>query len=216
MSCSRSCNFCEAVGNLLTVTMYLQDTLSRFHRPGLHRIDLRVHVTSASTRTLALHKSQSCCGAQTQKKVGARRVGDPGGWKRGGRGGGGRGVGTDGGESKRALWVGHDLEPRPQFHEKTPREREERTKFATGEGKKRHFGRSDEGRSSGGAVERRGGEAQAGPAEGRSCGGVVRQPLLPKMKNVKKIKEKHQKIRKLKNVSLMYAQCPCTMFSRQQ
>ena len=60
MSCSRSCNFCEAVGNLLTVTMYLQDTLSRFHCPGLHKIDLRVHVASAPTRTLALHKSKSC------------------------------------------------------------------------------------------------------------------------------------------------------------
>ena len=36
MICSRRCNLREAVGNLLTVTMYLQDTLSRFHRPGLH------------------------------------------------------------------------------------------------------------------------------------------------------------------------------------
>ena len=60
MSCSRSCNLCEAVSNLLTVTMYLQDTLSRFHRPGLHKENLRVHVASVSTRTLAFHKSQSC------------------------------------------------------------------------------------------------------------------------------------------------------------
>ena len=60
MSCSRSCNLCEAVGNLLTVTMYLQDTLSRFHRPGLHKVDLRVHVASASTRTHAFQESQSC------------------------------------------------------------------------------------------------------------------------------------------------------------
>ena len=37
LRCSRICNFCEAVLNLLTVTMYLQDTLSRFHRPGLHK-----------------------------------------------------------------------------------------------------------------------------------------------------------------------------------
>ena len=44
MSCSRSCNLCEAVGNLLTVTMYLQDTLSTFHRPSLHKVDPRVHV----------------------------------------------------------------------------------------------------------------------------------------------------------------------------
>ena len=50
----------EAVGNLLTVTVYFQDTLSRFHCPGLHKVDLRVHVTSASTRTLAFHKSHRC------------------------------------------------------------------------------------------------------------------------------------------------------------
>ena len=37
---------------MLTVTMYLQDTLSRFHRPDLHKKDLRVFVASASTRTL--------------------------------------------------------------------------------------------------------------------------------------------------------------------
>ena len=39
MSCSRRCNLCEA---------------------GLHNVDLRVHVASASTCTLAFHKSQSC------------------------------------------------------------------------------------------------------------------------------------------------------------
>ena len=50
----------EAISDLLTVYMYLQDSLSRFHRPGLHKIDLRVHVASASTRTLAFHESQSC------------------------------------------------------------------------------------------------------------------------------------------------------------
>ena len=60
MSCSRSNDLREDVSNLLTVTMYLQDTLSRFHRPGLHKVDLRVHVASASTRTLAFHESQSC------------------------------------------------------------------------------------------------------------------------------------------------------------
>ena len=53
MSCSRCCNFCGAAGNLLTVTMHLQDTLSKFQRPGLHKIHLCVHVASASTRTLA-------------------------------------------------------------------------------------------------------------------------------------------------------------------
>ena len=56
LSCSRSNDLREAVGNLLTVTMYLQDTLSRFHRPGLHKVDLRVHVASASTRTLAFQR----------------------------------------------------------------------------------------------------------------------------------------------------------------
>ena len=74
MSCSRSCNFCEAVGNLLTVTMYLQDALSRFHRPGLHKIDLRVHVASASTRTLALHKSKSCRAVSAQHNHSRRAI----------------------------------------------------------------------------------------------------------------------------------------------
>ena len=32
----------------------------RRHRPGLHKVDLRVHVASASTRTLAFYESQSC------------------------------------------------------------------------------------------------------------------------------------------------------------
>ena len=50
----------EAINDLLTVSMHLQDSLSRFHRPGLHKIDLRVHVAGASTRTLAFHESQSC------------------------------------------------------------------------------------------------------------------------------------------------------------
>ena len=58
MSCSRSCNFCETADNLLTVTMHLQDALSRFHRP--------VHVASASTRTLAFHKSQNCWAVRAQ------------------------------------------------------------------------------------------------------------------------------------------------------
>ena len=60
MSRSRSHDLREAIGNLLTFTMYPQDTLSRFHRPSLHKVDLRVHVASASTRTLAFHESQSC------------------------------------------------------------------------------------------------------------------------------------------------------------
>ena len=60
MSCSRGHDLREAIGNLLTVVMNLQDTLSRFHRPGLHKVDLRVHVANASTRTLAFHESQSC------------------------------------------------------------------------------------------------------------------------------------------------------------
>ena len=61
VSCSRSCNFCEALGNLLTVvTMYFHNTLSRFHRPGLHIVDLGVHVASAPTRTLAFHEPKCC------------------------------------------------------------------------------------------------------------------------------------------------------------
>ena len=42
MSYSRRHDLREAVGNLLIVTMYLPDALSRFHRPGLHAVDLRV------------------------------------------------------------------------------------------------------------------------------------------------------------------------------
>ena len=48
----------EAISGLLTVSMHLQDSLSRFHRQGLRNIDLRVHVARTSTRTLAFHKSQ--------------------------------------------------------------------------------------------------------------------------------------------------------------
>ena len=40
----------EAISNVLTVSMQLQDSLSRFHRPGLHKVDLRVNVASASAR----------------------------------------------------------------------------------------------------------------------------------------------------------------------
>ena len=48
--CSTNCCICqspsalEAISNLLTVSMHLQDSLSRFLRPGLHKVDLRVHV----------------------------------------------------------------------------------------------------------------------------------------------------------------------------
>ena len=37
MSRLRSHDLREAISNLLTVAIHLQDTLSRFHRPGLHR-----------------------------------------------------------------------------------------------------------------------------------------------------------------------------------
>ena len=59
MSRLRSHDLREAISDLLTVTMYLQDSMSRFHRPGLHKIDLCVHVASASTRTLAFHESRA-------------------------------------------------------------------------------------------------------------------------------------------------------------
>ena len=58
LSSLRSHHFREAVSNLLTVTMHLQDALSKFHCPSLHGVDLRVHMTSASTRSLTLHESQ--------------------------------------------------------------------------------------------------------------------------------------------------------------
>ena len=69
MSCSRRHDLREAVGNLLTVTKYLQDTLSRFHRPGLHKVDLRVHLASASTRTLAFHKSPRAAGLSVHSTI---------------------------------------------------------------------------------------------------------------------------------------------------
>ena len=55
MSRLRSHNFREAVGNLLTVTMHLQDASTRFHRPGLFQIELRVDSQDA------FHEAQSCC-----------------------------------------------------------------------------------------------------------------------------------------------------------
>ena len=64
MSSLRSHNVREPVSDLLTVTMHLQDALSRFHRPGLHEVDLRVHVSSASICTLSFHESQRCCAAR--------------------------------------------------------------------------------------------------------------------------------------------------------
>ena len=65
----RSHNFREAVSDLLTVTMHLQDALSRFRCPGLHEVDLRVHVTStlrftnpsACTRQSFQMSSCTCC-----------------------------------------------------------------------------------------------------------------------------------------------------------
>ena len=49
----------EAISNLLTVSLHLQDSLSRFHRPSLHKVDIRVHVAGASTRTLAFHEPRA-------------------------------------------------------------------------------------------------------------------------------------------------------------
>ena len=40
MSRLRSHDLREAISDLLTVTMYFQDSLSRLHHPGLHKIDL--------------------------------------------------------------------------------------------------------------------------------------------------------------------------------
>ena len=55
MSRLTSHNFREAVGNLLTVTMHLQDASTRFHRLGLFHIELRVDSQDA------FHEYQSCC-----------------------------------------------------------------------------------------------------------------------------------------------------------
>ena len=66
MSSLRSHNFSEAVSDLLTVTMHLQDALSRFHCPSLHEVDFCVHVTSASTCTLSFHEAQRCCAVRAQ------------------------------------------------------------------------------------------------------------------------------------------------------
>ena len=74
MNSVRSHNFRESISDLLTVSMHLQDSLSRFHRPGLHKIDLRVHVASASTRTLAFHESQRCCAVRAQDNSTRRAI----------------------------------------------------------------------------------------------------------------------------------------------
>ena len=94
---------------------------------------------------------------------------------------------------KRALCVEFGLEPRPQLHENDPRKREERTKFATGGGKTAKFS----------AVRRRGGPAQAGLAEGRSCRGVVQQKKTsPQTEKTKINIVKNQRNQKMwKNIS---------------
>ena len=74
MSSLRSHNFREAVSDLLTVTMHLQDALSRFHCPSLHEVDFRVHVTSASTCTLSFHETQSCCTVRAQDNSTRRTI----------------------------------------------------------------------------------------------------------------------------------------------
>ena len=70
----RSHNFRDAVSDLLTITMHLQDALSRFHRPALHEVDLCVHVSSASTCTLSLHESQSYCAVRAQDNCTRRAI----------------------------------------------------------------------------------------------------------------------------------------------
>ena len=74
MSSLRSHNFSGAVSNLLTVTMHLQDALSRFHCPGLHEVDFCVHVTSASTCTLSFHEAQRCCAVRAQDNSTRRTI----------------------------------------------------------------------------------------------------------------------------------------------
>ena len=74
MSSLRSHNFREAVNNLLTVTMHFQDALSKFHCPSLHKKDLRVHVTSASTCAFALHEPKRCCAVRAQDNCSKRAI----------------------------------------------------------------------------------------------------------------------------------------------
>ena len=74
MSNLRSHNFREAVSDLLTVTMHLQDALSRFHCPSLHEVDFRVHVTSPSTCTFSFHETQSCCTVRAQDNSTRRTI----------------------------------------------------------------------------------------------------------------------------------------------
>ena len=56
----------ESIRHFLTVSMHLQDSLSRFHRPGLRNVDFRVNMESASTRTVAFHECQSCSTVHAQ------------------------------------------------------------------------------------------------------------------------------------------------------
>ena len=74
MSSLRSHYFRETLSDFLTVTMHLQDALSKYHCPGLNEVDLRVHVTSASTCNLALHESQRCCAVRAQDNHPRRAV----------------------------------------------------------------------------------------------------------------------------------------------
>ena len=68
MSRSRSHDLREAIGNLLTVTVYLQDTLSRFHRTGLHRIDLRDECVDSHPCVSRIPQLLSCpCTAQSSQ-----------------------------------------------------------------------------------------------------------------------------------------------------
>ena len=103
---------------------------------------------------------------------------------------------------KRALWVGHGLEPRPQFQIKRhpEREREEKNEICDGRGEKKTKFRA-EGGVQRGAVVRRGGPAQngaaeVGPAEGRSgkkkqrTRGVLHPKRKMEKKNQKKFKKK--------------------------
>ena len=83
------------------------------------------------------------------------------------------------GEPKWALWVGHGLEPRPQFHEKDPRERR-KNEICDGRGKKSEIlGGQGEGRS--------GGEGPGGGNEKKT------------KKNISKINQHWAKIKKSRN-----------------
>ena len=78
MSCLRSHDLREAISDLLTVTMYLPDSLSKLHRPGLHKIDLChcevLRNLSQCARISTLSESSSCLPAAGHDVCSSRQL----------------------------------------------------------------------------------------------------------------------------------------------